>query len=122
MVALPASTGFALTVPRQSYFASQRSEGWDTPGSIPRSSKNLFGARCKSIFSRQADVFGAMSVNMKAPGHHSDPHVTYLSQLLDEIGSGIIQVPKLVLSDKCEPLAVFQQAQSIRLRRDRATR
>lgn len=31
---------------------------------------------------------------MKAPSYHSDPHVTYLSQLLDEIGSGIIQVPK----------------------------
>lgn len=31
---------------------------------------------------------------MKAPSYHSDPHVTYLSQLLEEIGGGIIQVPK----------------------------
>jgi len=35
-----------------------------------------------------------MPVVMKAPSYHSDPHVTYLSQLLDEVGSGVIQVPK----------------------------
>ncbi len=31
---------------------------------------------------------------MKTPSYHSEPHVTYLSQLLDEIKAGVIQVPK----------------------------
>jgi len=31
---------------------------------------------------------------MNTPSYHSDPHVTFLSQLLDEIKEGIIQVPK----------------------------
>lgn len=33
-------------------------------------------------------------MKMKTPSYHADPHVTYLSQLLDEIRDGIIQVPK----------------------------
>jgi len=35
-----------------------------------------------------------MSLRMKTPSYHADPHVTYLSQLLDEIREGLIQVPK----------------------------
>jgi Protein of unknown function DUF262 len=35
-----------------------------------------------------------MSVTMKTPSYHSDPHVTFLSKLLEEIRDGIIQVPK----------------------------
>ena len=35
-----------------------------------------------------------MPLKMKTPSYHADPHVTYLSQLLDEIRDGIIQVPK----------------------------
>jgi len=33
-------------------------------------------------------------MNMKIPSYHSDPHVTYLSKLLEEIREGAIQVPK----------------------------
>ena len=33
-------------------------------------------------------------MNMKTPSYHADPHVTYLSQLLDDIKAGVIQVPK----------------------------
>jgi len=35
-----------------------------------------------------------MRVKMKTPSYQADPHVTYLSQLLDDIKVGIIQVPK----------------------------
>lgn len=35
-----------------------------------------------------------MPIKMKTPSYHSEPHVTYLSQLLDEIRDGIIQVPR----------------------------
>ncbi|WP_036797377.1 DUF262 domain-containing protein [Leisingera caerulea] len=31
---------------------------------------------------------------MKTPSYHADPHVTYLSQLLEEIREGLIQVPR----------------------------
>lgn len=33
-------------------------------------------------------------MNMKTPSYHADPHVTYLSQLLDDLRAGVIQVPK----------------------------
>lgn len=35
-----------------------------------------------------------MSLKIKTPSYHADPHVTYLSQLLDDIKLGIVQVPK----------------------------
>lgn len=35
-----------------------------------------------------------MSLRMKTPSYHADPHVTYLSQLLEEIREGVIQVPR----------------------------
>lgn len=35
-----------------------------------------------------------MSIKKKTPSYHADPHVTYLSQLLEDIKVGMIQVPK----------------------------
>ena len=35
-----------------------------------------------------------MPLGMKTPSYHADPHVTYLSQLLEEIREGVIQVPR----------------------------
>lgn len=35
-----------------------------------------------------------MPISMRMPSYHADPHVTYLSQLLDDIKAGDIQVPK----------------------------
>ena len=53
------------------------------------------------------------SANIACGGHASDPETMYRTLILAR---------ESVLSDKCEPVSVLQQPQSVRLRRDRATR